>query len=74
LLGLIALGILFFLRRRKSRTAPSAEFLTVYPPPQAPFSRMDSLRSAATGNFSIDPPASYTTEKYNYPQPVVNYP
>jgi hypothetical protein len=35
---------------------------------------MDSLRSAATGNFSIDPPASYTTEKYNYPQPVVNYP
>jgi hypothetical protein len=71
LLGLIALGVLFFLRRRKSRTAPLAEF--VYPPPQTPFSRMDSFRSVAT-NFSTAPP-SYTTEDHNnYPQPVVKYP
>jgi len=74
LLGLIALGILFFLRRRRNRTAPSAEFMTVYPS-NTPFSRNHSLRSAATGNFSIDPPASFTAEKYNsYPQPAVHYP
>jgi MYXO-CTERM domain-containing protein len=71
LLALLALAALFFLRRRKNRSAPSAEFLTVYPP-DTPFARTDSVRSA--GGFSIDPPASYA-EKYNsYPQPIVNYP
>jgi len=73
-LGLIALGAMFFVRRRRNRTAPSAEFLTVYPPEtpfsrmESPFSRVDSLHSTATGNFS---PSAFTTEKYpqrmNYP-------
>jgi hypothetical protein len=72
LLGLIALGAFFFMRRRRNRTAPSAEFLTVYPP-ETPFSRLDSLRS--TGTTPNFPPASFTTEKYSsYPEHIMNYP
>lgn len=76
LLSLIIFGVLIFLRRRKKHTAPSAEFLTVYPP-QTPFARAATTGSAASfrSDFSIDPPASYTTEKYNsYPQHMMNYP
>jgi len=72
LLALLALGIFFFLRRRRNHTAPSAEFLTVYPP-TAPFTRAGSFRSG----MSLDPPASFTTEKYSssyYPQPMMSYP
>jgi hypothetical protein len=42
LLALVACVILWFRRRRRSRTAPSAEFLTVFPP-DTPFSRVGSV-------------------------------
>ncbi|KAJ6618342.1 hypothetical protein B0H10DRAFT_2217857 [Mycena sp. CBHHK59/15] len=62
LLALTAFGVVWFLRRHKKRTAPSAEFLTVYPP-ETPFARARSFRSAD----SFDPPPSFSAvEKYNH--------
>jgi hypothetical protein len=59
-----------FLRRRRNRTAPSAEFLTVHPP-ETPFARAGSFRS----ELSVTTAASFTTDKYNsYPQPMLSHP
>ncbi|KAF7322564.1 hypothetical protein HMN09_00034900 [Mycena chlorophos] len=59
LLALATIGLVVFLRKRQMRKAPSAEFLTVYPP-QSPFARRDG----GTRPFALDPEPSMRTASY----------
>ncbi|KAF7295309.1 hypothetical protein MIND_01070200 [Mycena indigotica] len=45
LIALVVAGSIMFIRRRRNRTAPSAEFLTVHPP-ETPFRRLDSFQAS----------------------------
>jgi hypothetical protein len=59
------------MRRRRNRTAPSAEFMTVYPP-QTPFSRLDSATSS-NWNSNLNSPSMRSAYDSRRP-PTMNYP
>jgi hypothetical protein len=63
LLVLIAGAILFCIRRRRNRTAPSAEFLSVHPPGR--FQRMSEFSSLS--HNADGSPVVFTPGSYPYP-------
>ncbi|TFK42746.1 hypothetical protein BDQ12DRAFT_709995 [Crucibulum laeve] len=64
LLGLIGLTVLLLKRRRRNRTAPSAEFLRAPAMVTAPFQRMGSMYSSTSPAPTPEPHL-----QSNYPQP-----
>ncbi|KAF5372962.1 hypothetical protein D9758_001684 [Tetrapyrgos nigripes] len=72
LVTLVTFIVIFLLRRRRNRTAPSAEFLYVHPAP--PFQRINSpapsyLESVASLPSHRDDPPPFTPGRFQYPFP-----